>query len=66
MVAREGPSRSADGLCGLKDAAQTYDTLLRNTAQELVRGQGCWWMDLKGTGWFDVKVDAPADVKVVR
>lgn len=38
---------------GLKDAAQTYDTLLRNTAQELVRGHGCWWMDLKGTGWFD-------------
>lgn len=38
---------------GLKDASQTYDTLLRNTAQELVRGQGCWWMDLKGTGWFD-------------
>ena len=27
--------------------------MLRNTAQEAIRGLGSWWMDLFGQGWFD-------------
>ena len=35
-----------------KDLSQSCDVMMRNTAQCAVRGMGCWWMDLKGTGWF--------------
>lgn len=28
------------------------DTLLRNAAFEIVRGEGDWWMDLFGRGWY--------------
>ena len=27
--------------------------MLRNTAQEAIRGLGSWWMDLYGHGWYD-------------
>ena len=32
--------------------AQTLETLRRNLAQDILRGAGCWWMDLFGRGWF--------------
>ncbi len=38
---------------GLVDLLQTQQVMLRNTAQEALRGFGCWWMDLPGTGWFN-------------
>ena len=28
------------------------DTLLRNAAVEILRGEGDWWMDLFGRGWY--------------
>lgn len=31
----------------------TRDVMLRNTAQEALRGFGSWWMDLMGEGWYD-------------
>ncbi len=31
----------------------TRNVLLRNTAQEIVRNLGCWWMDLPLLGWFE-------------
>jgi len=38
---------------GLVDLLQTQQVMLRNTAQEALRGFGCWWMDLPGQGWFN-------------
>ncbi|MBR4654427.1 MAG: hypothetical protein IKO72_13795 [Kiritimatiellae bacterium] len=35
------------------DKDQTIRTLRRNLAQDMIRGFGCWWMDLFGRGWFD-------------
>jgi hypothetical protein len=32
---------------------QTQHVLLRNTAQAALRGNGCWWMDLFGDGWYN-------------
>ncbi len=32
---------------------QTQQVLLRNTAQAALRGNGCWWMDLFGDGWYN-------------
>ena len=37
---------------GLVDLRQTQEIMLRNTAQEALRGFGSWWMDLPGQGWF--------------
>ena len=37
------------------DARGARNLLLRNTAQEAVRGFGSWWMDLEGEGWHDAK-----------
>lgn len=34
------------------DKAQTLRTLRRNLAQDIIRGFGCWWMDLFGRGWL--------------
>ena len=34
------------------DLAQTRQVLLRNTAQAILRGFGCWWMDLPACGWY--------------
>jgi len=34
------------------DLAQTRQVLLRNTAQAVIRGFGCWWMDLPACGWY--------------
>lgn len=38
---------------GLVDLEQTQQVMLRNTAQESLRGFGSWWMDLPAQGWFD-------------
>lgn len=38
---------------GLVDLLQTQQVMLRNTAQEALRGFGCWWMDLPAQGWFN-------------
>ncbi len=38
------------GLYNLKDSREV---LKRNLAQETVRNNGVWWMDLFGQGWFD-------------
>ncbi|MCC7495679.1 MAG: hypothetical protein IT204_25235 [Fimbriimonadaceae bacterium] len=38
---------------GLVNLAQTQHLMRRNTAMSIVRGQGCWWMDLPGQGWFN-------------
>ena len=38
------------GLYNLEDSQQV---LRRNLAQECVRNNGVWWMDLFGQGWFD-------------
>ena len=32
---------------------QSRSVMLRNTAQEAIRGFGSWWMDLPGMGWYD-------------
>jgi beta-galactosidase len=37
---------------GLVNLEQTQQVMLRNTAQEALRGFGSWWMDLPGQGWF--------------
>ena len=34
---------------------QSRSVMLRNTAQEAIRGFGSWWMDLPGMGWYDSK-----------
>lgn len=39
------------GVC--HNLKETQEVLRRNTAQEILRGFGSWWMDLSGTGWFD-------------
>lgn len=39
------------GCC--QNLQETQEVLRRNTAQEILRGLGCWWMDLHATGWFD-------------
>ncbi|MCE5238794.1 beta-galactosidase [bacterium] len=38
---------------GLVDLLQTQQVMLRNTAQEALRGFGSWWMDLPAQGWFN-------------
>jgi len=38
---------------GLVDLEQTRHVMLRNTAQEALRGFGSWWMDLPAQGWFN-------------
>lgn len=38
---------------GLVDIEQTQQVMLRNTAQESLRGFGSWWMDLPAQGWFN-------------
>lgn len=38
---------------GLVDIEQTRQVMLRNTAQEALRGFGSWWMDLPAQGWFN-------------
>jgi len=38
---------------GLVTLEQTQQVMLRNTAQESLRGFGSWWMDLPAQGWFD-------------
>lgn len=40
-----------EGAC--VDVRQSQQVLLRNTAEEAVRGFGSWWMDLPGWGWYD-------------
>ncbi len=32
---------------------QSQQVLLRNTAHSALRGNGCWWMDLWGDGWYN-------------
>lgn len=39
------------GVC--RDLQETREVLRRNTAQEILRGYGCWWTDLHGNGWVD-------------
>ena len=43
-------ARKQEGVC--MDLAQTRQVLLRNTAQAIIRGFGCWWMDLPACGWY--------------
>ncbi len=38
---------------GLVNLEQTQQVMLRDTAQEALRGFGSWWMDLPGEGWFN-------------
>jgi hypothetical protein len=38
---------------GLVNLEQTQQVMLRNTAQESLRGFGSWWMDLPAQGWFN-------------
>ncbi len=44
-------------LAGLNEYVKTpvasYEVLLRNNAQEIIRNLGCWWMDLAATGWYN-------------
>ena len=37
----------------LRTLEDTLSVLQRDMAQQVVRNNGCWWMDLAGTGWFD-------------
>ena len=37
----------------LTTCENTCKVLLRNTAQEAIRGIGSWWMDLYSHGWYD-------------
>lgn len=43
-------ARKQEGVC--MDLEQTRQVLLRNTAQAIIRGFGCWWMDLPACGWY--------------
>ncbi len=43
------PGRDS-GLFNLRDSREV---LRRNLAQETIRNNGVWWMDLFGQGWFD-------------
>ncbi len=36
----------------IEEIEETKWVLIRNLAQEAMRGFGTWWMDLGGTGWF--------------
>lgn len=40
---------------GLYTLEDSREVLRRNLAQETVRNNGVWWMDLFGQGWFDDK-----------
>lgn len=40
---------------GLYTRKDSREVLRRNLAQETVRNNGVWWMDLFGQGWFDDK-----------
>ena len=40
---------------GLYTLGDSREVLRRNLAQETVRNNGVWWMDLFGQGWFDDK-----------
>ncbi len=31
----------------------SWNVLLRNTSEEIIRNFGCWWMDLAEVGWYD-------------
>lgn len=37
------------------DLQESCQVTLRNTAQEMIRGFGSWWMDLPGEGWYNSK-----------
>lgn len=39
------------GVC--RTLQETQEVLRRNTVQEILRGFGCWWMDLPASGWFE-------------
>ena len=36
----------------LRNASDTIKVLQRDMARQAIRNQGCWWMDLAGTGWY--------------
>jgi len=46
-----GRCPATDLLCDTRE--KTIMTLRRNMAQEAVRNQASWWMDLFGDGWFN-------------
>lgn len=48
---RDRKSRTNEG--DRLDARQMRDVAVRNLAQEMIRGFGCWWMDFPGRGWYD-------------
>lgn len=37
----------------LRTLEDTLSVLQRDMAQQAIRNNGCWWMDLGGTGWYD-------------
>ncbi len=37
----------------LRTLEDTIQVLQRDMAQQAIRNNGCWWMDLAGTGWYD-------------
>lgn len=39
------------GVC--QTLQETQEVLRRNTVQEIMRGFGCWWMDLLASGWYE-------------
>jgi len=48
------PDREGHGIFSpCRDLRETREVLRRNTAQEILRGYGCWWTDLHGWGWLD-------------
>ncbi len=36
----------------LRNLSDTISVLQRDMARQAIRNQGCWWMDLAGTGWY--------------
>ena len=48
------PDKAANANWGVcRTMQETQEVLRRNTAQGMLRGFGCWWMDLPSSGWFD-------------
>ena len=48
-------AREVSGEGSLVDQGESCNVMLRNTAQEAIRGFGSWWMDLPGAGWYDAE-----------
>ena len=52
---RTPPTQQRVGSIGseLTNLRDTESVMQRDLARQAIRNNGCWWMDLSGTGWYD-------------